>query len=159
MTLGGLNHGQTTLTRRRLAAGDVQTRRWSAGSPSGDQKDGGEYLRVAGGEPRRLVVVVELRVAGIDAGDEPCGCRGTGVVESVAREHGEGRGMVLQVPGVAVELMAMVVRPLDGRSLVGDELVRRRVRVSYVQWLRSSRGRKERMGRWPGSRWLRRSGR
>ena len=48
---------------------------------------------------------------------------------------------------------------MDGRSLVGDELVRRRVRVRYVQWLRSSRGRKERMGRWPGSRWLRRSGR
>ena len=67
--------------------------------------------------------------------------------------------MVLQVPGVAVELTATVVRPLDGRSLVGDELVRRRVRVSYVQWLRSSRGRKDRMGRWPGSRWLRRSGR
>ena len=48
---------------------------------------------------------------------------------------------------------------MDGRSLVGDELVRRRVRVSYVQWLRSSRGRMERIGRWPGSRWLRRSGR
>ena len=40
--------------------------------------------------------------------------------------------MVLRVPGVAVELMATVVRPLDGRSLVGDELVRRPVRVSYV---------------------------
>ena len=77
------------MTHRRLAAGDVQTRRWSAGSLSGDQKDGGEYLRVAGGEPRRLVVVVELGVAGIDAGDEPCGCRGTGVsnplLESTAR--------------------------------------------------------------------------
>ena len=159
MTLGGLTCGQTTLTRRRLAAGDVQTRRWSAGSPSGDQKDGGEYLRVAGGEPRRLVVVVELGVAGIDAGNEPCGCRGTGVVESVAREHGEGHAMVLRVPGVAVKLMATVVWPLDGRSLVGDELVRRRVRVSFVQWLRRSTEREERMGKWPGSRWLRRSGR
>ena len=102
---------------------------------SGDQKDGGEHLRVAGGEPRRLVVVVELGVAGIDAGDEPGGCRGTGVVETVAREHGEERARVLRVPGVAVELMATVVRPLDGRSLVGDELVRRRVRVSFVRWL------------------------
>ena len=90
--------------------------------PSGDQKDGGEYLRVAGGKPRRLVVVVELGVAGIDAGDEPGGCRGTGVVETVAREHGEGYAMALRVPGVAVKLMATVVRPLDGRSLVGDEL-------------------------------------
>ena len=127
--------------------------------PSGDQKDGGEYLRVAGGEPRRLVVVVELGVAGIDAGDEPCGCRGTGVVEPVAREHGEGRAMVLRAPGDAVKLTAMVVRPLDGRSLVGDELVRRRVRVSFVRWLQSSREREERMGRWPCSRRLRRSGR
>ena len=98
----------------------------------GDQMDGGEYLRVAGSKPHRLVVVVELGVAGIDAGDEPCGCRGTGVVESVAREHGEGRAMVLRAPGDAVELTAMVVRPLDGRSLVGDELMRRRVRVSFV---------------------------
>ena len=126
---------------------------------SGDQMDGREYLRVAGSKPHRLVVVVELGVAGIDAGDEPCGCRGTGVVEPVAREHGEGRAMVLRAPGDAVKLTAMVVRPLDGRSLVGDELVRRRVRVSYVQWLRSSRGRMERMERWPSSRWLRRSGR
>ena len=84
---------------------------------------------------------MELGVAGIDAGDEPCGCRGTGVVETVAREHGEERARVLRVPGVAVELMAMVVRPLDGRSLVGDEARRRRVRVSYVQLLRSSRAR------------------
>ena len=121
-------------------------------SSSGDQMDGGEHLRVAGGEPRRLVVVVELGVAGINAGDEPCGCRGTGVVGSVAREHGKGHAMVLRVPGVAVELMATVVRPLDGRSLVGDELVRRRVRVSYVQWLRSSRGRMERIGRCRSSR-------
>ena len=95
--------------------------------------DSGEYLRVAGGEPRRLVVVVELGVAGIDAGDEPGGCRGTGVVETVAREHGEECARVLRVPGVAVKLMATVVRPLDGRSLVGDELVRRRVRVSFVR--------------------------
>ena len=125
---------------------------------SGDQMGGGEHLHVAGNEPHRLVVVVELGVAGIDAGDELCGCRGTGVVEPVAREHGEGRAMVLRAPGDAVELTAMVVRLLDGHSLVGDELVRRRVRVSNVQWLRSSRGRMERIERWPGSRWLRRCG-
>ena len=95
--------------------------------------DDGEHQRVAGSKPHRLVVVVELGVAGIDAGDEPGGCRGTGVVETVAREHGEGQAMVLQVPGIAVKLMATVVRPLDGRSLVGDELVRRRVRVSFVR--------------------------
>ena len=112
---------------------------------SGDQKDGGEYLRVAGGEPRRLVVVVGLGVAGIDAGDEPCGCRGTGVVETVAREHGEERVRVLRVPGVAVKLMATVMRPLDGRNLVGDELVRRRVRCC---WLRSKQKAAARMRGW-----------
>ena len=87
---------------------------------------------------------MELGVAGIDAGDEPGGCRSTGVVETVAREHGEGHAMALRVPGVAVKLMATVVRPLDGRSLVGDELVRRRVRVSFVRWLQSSRERDRR---------------
>ena len=91
---------------------------------------------------------MELGVAGIDAGDEPCGCRSTGVVETVAREHGEGHAMALRVPGVAVKLMATVVWPLDGRSLVGDELVRRRVRVSFVRWLQSERER-ERRG-WEG---------
>ena len=126
---------------------------------SGDQMGGGEHLHADGNEPHRLVVVVERRVAGINAGDEPGGCRGTGVVETVAREHGEGHAMALQVPGIAVELMATVVRPLDGWSLVGDELVRRRVRVSFVRWLQSSREREGRMGRWPCSRRLRRSGR
>ena len=65
---------------------------------------------------------MELGVAGIDVGNELCGCRGTGVVEPVAREHGKGRAMVLRAPGDAVKLTAMVVRLLDGRSLVGDEL-------------------------------------
>ena len=89
---------------------------------SGDQMGGGEHLSVAWSNPRRLVVKVQLGVAGINAGDEPCGCRGTGVVEPVAREHGKGRAMVLRAPGDAVKLTAMVVRPLGGRSLVGDEL-------------------------------------
>ena len=114
---------------------------------SGDQMGGGEHLRVAGSKPHRLVVVVELGVAGIDAGDELCGCRGTGVVEPVAREHGEGRAMVLWAPGDAVKLTAMVVRPLDGRSLVGDELVPRRVRCC---WLRSTQGAAVGMRGWEG---------
>ena len=48
---------------------------------SGDLMGGGEHLYAAGNEPHRLVVVVELGVAGIDAGDELCGCQGTGVVD------------------------------------------------------------------------------
>ena len=102
-------------------------------SCSGDQMGGGDHLRVARSKTRRVRVVVGLGVTENDAGDELCGCRGTGVVEPVAREHGEGRAMVLRAPGDAVELTATVVRPLDGRSLVGDELVRRRVRASFVR--------------------------
>ena len=39
-------------------------------SCSGDQKGGGGHLRVAGNEPRQVVVVVGLGVAENDAGDE-----------------------------------------------------------------------------------------
>ena len=91
-------------------------------SCSGDQNDGRAHLRDAGSEPRRVGAVGGAGVAGNIAGDELCGCRGTGVVEPVAREHGEERAMVLRAPGDAVKLTAMVVRPLDGRSLVSDEL-------------------------------------
>ena len=76
---------------------------------SGDQMGGGEHLRAAGNEPRRLVVEVKLGVAENDAGDELCGCRGTGVVEPVAREHGEGRAVVLRPPDDAVKLTGKVV--------------------------------------------------
>ena len=43
-------------------------------------------------------------------------------LHAAGNEHGEGRAMVLRAPGDAVKLTAMVVRPLDGRSLVGNEL-------------------------------------
>ena len=36
---------------------------------SGDQMSGGGHLRVAGSKPQRLVVVIELEVAGNVAGD------------------------------------------------------------------------------------------
>ena len=79
------------MTRRRLAAGDVQTRRRLRDSSSGDQRGGGGHLRVAGSNPRRLVVEVELGVAGNDAGDELCGCRSLGEVETIA--GGVARGV------------------------------------------------------------------
>ena len=45
--------------------------------------DGGRYLRVAEAEPRLLVVVVGLGVAGVDGAELGCGGRGSVV-------HGNG---------------------------------------------------------------------
>ena len=91
-------------------------------SSSGDQMDGVGHLRDAEGEPRRMVVAVGLGVAGNDADDELCGCRSSGELGLVARGHGEVRGVVLRVPGDAVSALDMVVWPLGGWSIVGEEL-------------------------------------
>ena len=122
MTLGSQTHGQTMLTRRRLAAGDVQTRRRLRDSTSGDQRGGGGHLRVAGSNPRRLVVEVKLEVAGNDAGDELCVFRGTGEVEPVVVVLLEAQGQVLRGLRDEVNSLGMVACPLGGRSIVGDEL-------------------------------------
>ena len=42
--------------------------------------DGGRHLRVAEVEPRLLVVVVGLGVAGVDGGELGCGGRSSGAV-------------------------------------------------------------------------------
>ena len=55
---------------------------------------GGWHLRVAGSKPQRLVVVVELGVAGNVAGDDLGGRRSSGVDELDATGHGEARGVV-----------------------------------------------------------------
>ena len=65
---------------------------------------------------------MELGVAGIDAGDELCGCRSSGELGLVVRGHGEARGVVLRTSGDAVSVLDVVVWPLGGRSIVGDEL-------------------------------------
>ena len=89
---------------------------------SGNQMGGREYLRVAGIEPRLLVVVVELGVAGNGTGDDFGGHRSSGEVELKAMGHGEARGEVLRVPACAVSALDMVVWPVGGQSHVGDEL-------------------------------------
>ena len=61
---------------------------------SGDQKDGGDHLRDAGSELRRLVAVGGAGVAGNDAGDEFGGSQSSGEVELVARGHQEAHGLV-----------------------------------------------------------------
>ena len=73
--------GQRGQTRRCLAAGKARRGGAVRVSTSGDQMDGGGHLRDAESEPRRVVVVVGLGVAGNDADDELCGCRSSG-------EHG-----------------------------------------------------------------------
>ena len=52
------------------------------------------HLRVAGSKPQLLVVVVELGVAGNDAGDDLGSCRSSGEEEPEATGHGEVRGGV-----------------------------------------------------------------
>ena len=61
---------------------------------SGDQKDGGDHLREAGREPRRMVAVGGVGVAGNVVGDEFGGGQSSGEVELVARGQGEARGLV-----------------------------------------------------------------
>ena len=55
--------------------------------------DGGRHLRVAEGEPRLLVVVVGLGVAGVGAGGDFGGRRSSVEDELVARVCGEVRGV------------------------------------------------------------------
>ena len=61
-------------------------------SHSGDQMGGGGLLRVAGSEPRRGVVVVELGVTGNDTSDEFGGCRSSGELELDATVIAGARG-------------------------------------------------------------------
>ena len=76
--------------RQRPYAAEVRV------SPSGDQMDGGGHLREAGSEPRRVVVVVELRVTGNNADDDLCGCQSSGEVELVAVVILEAQGQLLR---------------------------------------------------------------
>ena len=62
--------------------------------PTVDQIDCGLVLRVAGGRPRRLVVVGGARVAGNVASDEFGGGRSSGELGTEAAGHGVARGKV-----------------------------------------------------------------
>ena len=68
------------------------------------------------------MVEVKLGVAGNDAGDELCGCRGTGEVENVFVVLLEAQGQVLRGLRDEVNSLGMVACPLGGRSICGDEL-------------------------------------
>ena len=91
-------------------------------SCSGDQMDGGDHLHVAGNEPRRLVVVVELGVARNIAGDDLGGHWSSGEVVPEATGHGEACGVACWAPANAVSVLDTVVWPVGGRSHIGDEL-------------------------------------
>ena len=81
MTLGGVKPqvGQVK-PHRRHDAGEIRDGGESAFCHSGDQMDGGRHLRVAEVEPRLLVVVVGLGVAGVGAGGDFGGRRSSGAV-------------------------------------------------------------------------------
>ena len=106
---GGQIPGQAGLTRRHLAAGDVQAQRRVRVSPSSDQMDGGGHLRLPGSKPHQGVVVVELKVTGNDAGDELCGCRSSGEDELASEVVLEARGQLLCGLRGAVRLVEKVV--------------------------------------------------
>ena len=74
------------------------------------------------------MVEVELGVAGNDAGDDLGGRRSSDEDELVGAVIMEARGQLRRGLHGAVRLVGMVVWPLGGRSYVGDELRRRRVR-------------------------------
>ena len=61
---------------------------------SGDQKDGGDHLRDAGSEPRRVVAVGGAGVAGNVADVDLGGGRSSGELGTEAAGHGEARGKV-----------------------------------------------------------------
>ena len=72
--------------------------------------------------------MIELKVTGNDADEELCGCRSSGEAELVVAVVLEARGQLLRGLQGAVSFLDKVVWPLGGRSYVGDELRRRRVR-------------------------------
>ena len=134
-------------TRRQLDAGDDRRGGGARLCVSGDQINGGEQLRDAGSEPRRLVEKVELGEAGNNAGDDLGGRRSSGKDELVARRHGEERAGVLRAPASALKMMTCSVANQRGCGHDGDVRWRRRVRPSLLRSLRCSRRQTERMGR------------
>ena len=82
--------------------------------------DGGRHLRVAEVEPRLLVVVVGLGVAGVDGGELGCGGRSSGAVGiSVAGGLGR-RWCVLRAPGEVGSTMVCSVGRYGDRGHDGD---------------------------------------
>ena len=115
MTLGSQTRGQTTLTRRRRpdaveAAGFLLRR------PKGRRRAptrSWEHPALIGGGG-------EARGRRKRRRDELCGCRSSGKVEPVARGHGKGRAVVLQVPGNAVSVVDKVVWPMPVTTTSSD---------------------------------------
>ena len=120
--------GQRGQTRRCLAAGEARRGGAMRVSCSGDQNDGRARLSHAGSEPRRVVVVVGLGVAGNDAGDEFGGGRSLDKLGLVARRHGEVHGAVLRAAWATANTMACSESRQCGCGHDGDMRRRRRVR-------------------------------
>ena len=84
----GLTHaGQRVSGRRRLAAGESRRGGARRDRATDHGLGRGWVLWRAGAEPRVWVVELDQMVAGIDAGDEVCGGRGSAVDGNGATEH------------------------------------------------------------------------
>ena len=89
----------------------------------------GWALWKAGAMVRQVVVVVGPGMAGIDAGDEPCGCRTSGEAKLVVAVALEERGQLLHDLHDAVSVLDASGGPFGRRSRVGGERKRRHVRA------------------------------
>ena len=120
MTLGVKPQVGQVKPHRRHDAGEIRDGGESAFCHSGDQMDGGRHLRVVEAEPRLLVVVVGLGVAGVDDGELGCGGRSSGAVGiSVAGGLGR-RWCVLRAPGDVWSTMVCSVGRYGDRGHDGD---------------------------------------
>ena len=116
VTQGSQTHGQTMPTRRRLAAGDVQTQRRCGIRPPATK-----WMAEA--------IYVKLGVSRIEWWWWlRCGCQCSGEVELIAGVILEAQDQLLRGLHGAVKSLYMVVCPLGGRSIIGDELRRRHLR-------------------------------
>ena len=89
----------------------------------------GWALWKAGAMVCRVVVVVGPGTAGIDTGNEPCGCRSSDEAELVIAVALEERGQLLRDLHDAVSVLDASGGPFGRRSRVGGERRRRRVRA------------------------------
>ena len=74
----------------------------------------------------RMVVVSGPGVAGVDGGDLGCCRRSSGADENGATVHGRINGQQLRVLQAPTKPTGICTGPIGHRSLVGDELMRRR---------------------------------
>ena len=133
VTLGGSNPRSNESTSPdfgpRLVAGDARDGGGARDRSSGDQKQGGGYLRGAGERAHPMEQVREAGVAGAcrkraRSGGRCAGVRGVGVIL-----HGRGHGGVLRAREDALSTVVCSDSSYVHSSHGGDEAQRRRASV------------------------------